>query len=248
VSLIRSRLLDRIPGVVHGFTTREGGVSQGPLASLDLAARPHESAEALAENWRRVTQALGCPGTPVLLASQVHGRAVLDGDLSEPEGGVLGEGDAVVRTTPGALVAVRVADCVPVLLASPRGVAAVHAGWRGTAAGIVQVALEHLCDRAGCVAAEVVAAVGPCISVDAYEVGEEVVAGIAGRVPPEVFVASEWERPHVDLKAANRWLLEQAGVVEVDVLPHCTWGDRRFFSHRRDGGETGRQAAVIGCC
>ena len=140
------------------------------------------------------------------------------------------------------------ADCVPVLLASPRGVAAVHAGWRGTAAGIVQVAVEHLCSRTGCRPADVLAAVGPCISVEAYEVGEEVVSGISERVPPEVFVDRCRARPHVDLKAANRWLLEDAGVLEVDVLPHCTWGDRRFFSHRRDGELTGRQAAVIGCC
>ncbi len=242
---VQSPVLRALHGVRHGFTDRSGGVSQGALASLNLAPRPGELPQALSTNWSRVTTKLGLSGAPVALVHQVHGSVVLDGDHATRADRVVGEGDGVVVTAPGVVAAVRVADCVPVLLAAPGGVAAVHAGWRGTAEAIVQVAVTTLCERTGAGRDHVVAAIGPCISVEAYEVGPEVVAGLEAVVPPEIFLQPRDPRPHVDLKAANAWLLTQAGVREVDVLPDCTMRDSGFYSHRRDGGLTGRQAGVI---
>jgi YfiH family protein len=177
--------------------------------------------------------------------SQVHGHFVLDGDGAAEAQDVVGVGDAVVVTRRGIVAAVRTADCVPILLAGPGGVAAVHAGWRGTAAAIVGKSVAALCARTGARPEQLVAAIGPCIGVGAYEVGEEVVQGIAAVVPAEVFVKPGKPRPYVDLKAANAWLLKRSGVVQIDVLPHCTFTDLGFYSHRRDGSGTGRQVGVI---
>jgi len=245
VRWVQSPELAALQGVRHGFTARSGGVSQGALGTLNLAPRPGSTPAGVAENWARVTARLALPGAPVALVHQVHGCGVLDGDGAVSASQVVGEGDAVVVTRPGVVAAVRVADCVPVLIAGPGGVAAVHAGWRGTAAGVVAAAVSVLCERTGAAPGDLVAAVGPCISAQAYEVGDEVVQGISARVPPTVFVHPGQPRPHVDLKAANAWLLVQAGVERVDVLGHCTHGDAGFYSHRRDGPATGRQAGVI---
>ena len=147
---------------------------------------------------------------------------------------------------PGVLLAVRTADCVPILLAGPGGVAAVHAGWRGTAQGILAKAVGVLGVQLGCEAREIRAAIGPSIGLDAYEVGLEVVEGIERLVPKDRFVKQKSGAIHVDLKAANRFQLEQAGVQAIDVLSDCTHQSPLFFSHRRDGPATGRMASVIG--
>jgi YfiH family protein len=182
----------------------------------------------------------------VAVVHQVHGDRVW---AAQPDGDPLvaqADADAVYTQRPGELVAVRIADCVPILIAGPGVVAAVHAGWRGTAQGIVQRAVEQISKAARCEPMDLVAAIGPCIGPAAYEVGEEVVQSIAQRVDVARFVTRTGRRPHVDLRAANGALLEQAGVLAVDILPHCTHADKAFFSHRREGPSTGRMAAVIG--
>jgi len=223
--ILASALLSAVPCVVHGFTTAEG-----PVSNLGSGAS--------AEMWASLRAALGVPEAGVALASQVHGATVL-----VPEGpGLAGEGDALTCFHPGLLVAVRIADCVPILVAGRDRVAAIHAGWRGLAAGTIAASLRALESPEG-----LVAAVGPCISWPSYEVGEEVIAGIAASgVPESVFVHEGPRRRHADLRAAAAWQLRAAGVVEVDVLPGCTFLDPRLHSHRRDGAQAGRQAAVIG--
>lgn len=245
--LVRSRLLHDVP---HGFTTRYGGVSRGPLDSLNLARRPGETDERLVENWSRVAAALGRRAEDLVLLSQVHGRAVLR--VRRPSGplAVAGEADGLVTREPGLVLAARAADCVPVLLAGPRGgerpaVGAVHSGWRGTVQDVVGAAVAALCAEAECAPAQVRAAVGPCIGLAAYEVGEEVAreleaAGLGGCVqrPPGA-------RAHADLGAAVELQLRRAGVGAVERLGICTVSDPRFYSHRGEGPETGRFAGVI---
>ncbi|MCB9761559.1 MAG: peptidoglycan editing factor PgeF [Alphaproteobacteria bacterium] len=247
--MLYSPTLARSGGVVAGFTTRRGGVSAGPLRSLNLARRPGETPQALAENWRRVGMALGVEGASVALCSQVHGDAVLDASAVGPGITSVGAADALICTRPGVLVAVRVADCVPILMAAPGAVAAVHAGWRGTAARIATKALAQLCAAAGCAPAAVVASIGPCIGPERYEVGDEVVEAMCALVPREVAVLEREPRCHVDLQAVNRALLADAGVGQVEILRRCTASEPdHFYSHRRDGAATGRQAGVIGLC
>jgi YfiH family protein len=158
------------------------------------------------------------------------------------------EADAAICTTPGILLAVRVADCVPVLVASPHGVAVAHAGWRGAAAGVVSCAVAALVEETGDSPTEMTAAIGPHISGRVFEVGDEVVEALrkAG-IPERLFLR---ERPHrrplVDLCAAVEWQLLEGGVLRVDPMGLCTVMDHRFFSHRREGPHTGRTAGIIG--
>jgi YfiH family protein len=245
--LQRSALLSEDPAVVHGFTTRHGGVSTGPLTSLNLARRGGETDAALDQNWARITAALGMPGAPVGLGSQTHGVTILDGDATTGAGRVeLGEGDAIVLTKPGALIAVRVADCVPILLSAPGAVAAVHAGWRGTVAGIAERALAVLTERAGVPPDAVRAAIGPAIGPCCYEVGDEVVTALLAVAPEAIALRPGPRRPHADLRAVNEALLRAAGVRQVEQVGPCTRCSPDHYSHRREGEATGRFAGVIG--
>jgi purine-nucleoside/S-methyl-5'-thioadenosine phosphorylase / adenosine deaminase len=246
--LLRAAALSRVLGVVHGFTTRLGGVSEGPLRSLNLARRPGEQEGRLRENWRRVGAALlpGLGAERMALVDQVHGAQVLEATRPTGPLATLGPADALITTRPGVVLAVRTADCAPVLLAAPGGVAAIHAGWRGVAGGVVTAAVEALCARAHVDPSQVRAAVGPCIGPAAFEVGDEVLDALEPAVPLfERCLTRPGPRPHVDLARAIRHQLRAAGVGEVDVVAYCTAGRSELFSHRADGPDTGRQAAVI---
>ncbi len=228
--LLRSPLLDRRADLGHGFTTRQ-----------DTAGRPLDLGPGASPGvWAGVAEAAGLPGAPVALVSQVHGRVVWEVEVP----GLAGEGDALITERPDLLLAVRIADCVPVLLAGPGVVAAVHAGWRGVAAGVIAATLDRLGARG-----PFVAVIGPSIGVERYEVGEEVIAGIVSAGVPEAICCRRdlGPRPHAAVAAAAAWQLRQGGVNVVDQLPYCTAADpSRFFSFRRDGAGQGRLAAVIG--
>lgn len=235
------------PGVVHGFTTRVGGVSTGPLASLNLAPREGEEPERLRENWRRVAEALAPHLDPsrVTVLHQVHGPGVVR--VTEPPGHavVAAEADASWTTERDVILAVRVADCVPVLIAGEGVVGAAHAGWRGVATGVVPALVEAMRTTG---VRELTAAIGPCIHPDAFEVGPEVVEGLVqAGLPREVVVhhLGPRGRPQVDLVACVTHQLREAGVDVVEVVDRCTASDPELYSHRRDGPATGRSAGVI---
>ncbi|GJQ28930.1 MAG: laccase domain protein [Phycisphaerae bacterium] len=256
--VLTSPVLARV-GVPHAFTTRVGGVSRGVFASLnfgnpmDLVGDRRDPPEHIAENFRRVLAAIGASGREVVQVYQVHGlaaRVFRRGDPSRdagPDGPIDFKADALITDDPARVVAVRVADCAPVLLASADGrvVAAVHAGWRGVVAGVLPaavLAMRHLG------AGNLVAAVGPCIGPEAFEVGPEVLAEFRRVFGPEAPVRERADgKGHVDLKAALASQAREAGVDLIDVLPHCTARDAmRFFSHRRERGVTGRMVGLIG--
>ena len=227
--MLTSPLLTAVPGVAHGFSTRLG--PRGADLDLGVGAGPAD--------WAWVAERVGLPGAPVALISQVHGDSV----VRAYGGGAAGIADAVFTEEKGLLVAVRVADCVPILVAGDGVVGAIHAGWRGVAAGVIGQAVEAMgTGRA------LLAAVGPCISVDAYEVGEEVVQGILGQgTPEEIFLRRDLgSKAHVDLGAAVVWQLQRAGVSQVHVGGWCTWLRQDLHSFRRDGAASGRSAAIIG--
>lgn len=242
--MLRSPLLRSFQ---HGFSTREGGVSLGDLSSLNLAFRGQETRESLEENWRRVLAHIGFVGgaDQVALLDQIH-----EGTVAHIEAGgglfnTVAVADGAVTASEDVVLAVRTADCVPVLFGAPGGVGVAHAGWRGVAASVASRTLERLCALTGDKPGEVIAVIGPHISTEAYEVGDEVVDGIvASGVPREHFVV-ERLKPHVSLYKAVRYQLEAVGVGQVGTMDCCTFGDARFFSHRRDGAHTGRLASVI---
>ena len=234
------------PSRVHAFvTTRNGGVSRGASASLDVG---HASLDgmladergAVVENRRRVQAFL--PSAPVWL-SQVHGHdvAIMGANKNAPPP----RADAAVTRETNVVLAVRVADCMPVLFADRDAsvVAAAHAGWRGLASGV----LENTLSAMDCDPAEIVAWLGPAIGREAFEVGADVRDAFVGRDPgaDSAFAAKSPGKWLCDLEALARMRLAQAGVRSVAGGGLCTYSDRtRFFSYRRDGA-TGRMAAFI---
>lgn len=268
-TLIRSRVLEHVP---HAFTTRLGGVSSGPAGVFEslnfgnpgeLPIEQRDPMENIRENWRRVMSAIGSARRELVEVHQVHGAVVhivRRGERAHA-GPRDTRADAIVTDDPTRLIAVRVADCAPVLLASADGriAGAVHAGWRGVLAGVATAAVAAMRELAprSC-AAGLAAAIGPCISAEALEVGPEVAAEferVFGTGTRHVR-AGAGDRAYVDLKGALAEQMADCGLSRsaIDVLPHCTYRDERlFFSHRRashahPGGIalTGRMAAVIG--
>jgi YfiH family protein len=226
-----------LPGVRAVFTTRRGGVSEGPYASLNLGLLTADEPERVRLNRARLAGRLGLR---LAMGRQVHGTDIRE--VSEPtigsDGAALLElpaSDGQLTSTPALAPIVLVADCLPIALAAPGAVAMLHAGWRGLAGGIVAAGLQRLRRLAGS-GADVSAAIGPGAGGCCYEVGPEVHAAF-GRPP---------QRALLDLKAVAREQLEAAGVGTVHDIGLCTMcsDPALFFSHRRDGGITGRQAGI----
>ena len=205
----------------------------------------------------QLAEVVGFPLERLYQVTQVHGAAVqLVGPDDAQETVRAVEADALVAppSSPEVAVAVRVADCIPLLLADPvsGAVAAVHAGWRGTVARVVDAAIDHMARHARARPTDLLAAIGPHIRADAFEVGEEVAEQIAAEAHGADVVRRGYDKPHVDLAAVVRAQLEARGVARahVDDVGGCTWSEpERFFSYRRDGGRAGRHLGVVvaGC-
>jgi YfiH family protein len=238
------------PAGVQGFvTTRNGGTSEGAAHSLDLGhAAPDPNARARAaidENRRRVQAFL--PSRPAWLA-QVHGAEVSVVDaaaIARADGSTVARADAAVTWQPDVVLAVRVADCLPVLLADRDGTAIgiAHAGWRGLASGV----LENTVAAMHCPPARIAAWLGPAIGPGAFEVGADVHEAFVKEDPDAAaaFVATSPRKWHADLFALARRRLTRTGVRAVAGGELCTHSNpSRFFSFRRDG-TSGRMAAFL---
>jgi YfiH family protein len=240
--------------VPHGFTVRAGGVSEGPFASLNLSVAVGDAPEAVERNYARLSRAVGVAPSAWRRVSQVHGDAVVRAPEWQGAEGLpppCATADGVWTDTPGLVVGVLTADCVPVLLVDPDGrrVAAVHAGWKGTAARIAARAVEALVAQ-GARAERLLAATGPCIQRCCYEVGAELGARFEAAFGPGVAERTDPEHARLDLVEAVGRTLREAGLQDAHVqrLPHCTACDAsRFFSHRRDAGRTGRHLSFARC-
>ncbi len=230
-------------GVRAVFTLRTGGVSAGRYASLNLGARLGDDALAVAENRRRVAGELALPAEPLWL-SQVHGTTVVDAD-HQRAGAPAPQGDAAVTRRAGRVLAVLVADCLPVLLARRDGaaVAVAHAGWRGLAAGVLEATIAAI----GGAGDELLAWLGPAIGPAHFEVGEEVRWAFCGRdaSAADAFAPNERGRWQCDLQRLAHQRLWALGLRSIHSEPRCTFGEAgSFYSFRRDG-ITGRMAALI---
>lgn len=247
----------RAPGpewadVAHGFTGRAGGVSAGPYQSLNLSFAVGDDPEHVARNWDVVRAAVP-RSTAFAQMRQVHGRTVR---VATPGKLDLGAADAAIAATPGVAVSVLTADCVPVLLSAAAGsiVAAVHAGWRGTAVDVVGDTVRLFESQFGVSPATIDAALGPAIGACCYAVGSDVVDAMreqpalvaAGASVVAADAGGAWR---VDLRAANRALLGAAGLDgdRIRSVGPCTrCRANAFFSHRAaGGGPSGRQLTWI---
>jgi polyphenol oxidase len=216
--------LAAIPGLVHGFEQR----------------RPEGGAETREEGRARLAAALAAKGR-LLLLKQVHGCAV----QAAPWNG-RPEADAAVADRPGLLLGIETADCLPVLIVDPwrRAVAAAHAGWRGTAAGVARAAVDALV-ASGSDPADLLAALGPGIGPCCYEVGDE----LKDKFSPAFFRPGPRGRPHLDVRAANRHQLEEAGLRAEGIhsVDHCTYCQPDLYhSYRREGRGAGRMINFVG--
>lgn len=242
--LLRAQLFPS--SIIHGFTTRVGGVSRGRFATLNVGSRWGDEPEAVAENRRRVAITAEFELERLVCVRQIHGDIVLAAD----EVDVSSEADALwcgrMQTDARAVVGVMTADCVPILLCDRDAsvVAAVHSGWKGTVANIAARTVETLV-AAGVAAEDLLVAIGPCIEVGAFEVGEEVAERFDAR-----FVDRErGPKPHVDLVACVRAQLEHAGIPanQIERVGSCTHANPDlYFSYRRDGAGIGQQLSLIG--
>ncbi|MBL8377053.1 MAG: peptidoglycan editing factor PgeF [Burkholderiales bacterium] len=228
------------PGVRGFVTTRSGGVSTGPYASMNLGSRSGDLADHIARNRALLREYL--PADAAWLR-QVHGAQVV---VARPEGGEA-EADASVAHGPGAVCAVLVADCMPVFLADRDGgvVGLAHAGWRGLSGGVIEATVRAM----GTDPARLMAWLGPAIGPSQFEVGNDVrdafvardvAAGAAFRPYPQR--PGKWL---ADLGQLARQRLAAIGVPAVGGGGMCTVEDARFFSHRRDRGVSGRMAALL---
>jgi len=291
---LSSARLASIPWLVHAFSTRRGGLSQPPAAGLNLGFTPSDQRELVEENRRRFYAELKVSGFAMAAVRQTHSSQsfIVERDQQNrlayrspgtettlPRATDPPQADGLMTADPGVLLTIRIADCLPLLLVDPsrRIVAAVHAGWRGALARIVEKAIGDLRRDFGSDPRRLVAAIGPCIHACCYEVGQEVVEAFHGS-----FAAADsffqplperspgWADRHtvlfslacppghapehvpagrLDLPGVVRHQLLAAGLVpanidETDLCTACL--PDLFFSHRRDGGSTGRQCAAIG--
>jgi polyphenol oxidase len=248
IELLRSSLLAGIPGVSHAFTTRNGGISPEPFASLNLSARVGDDKTNVESNRTALLGAIGRSAAVLVLPKQVHGDTVVE--VTHEASRVI-QADGVWTRDRSTALAVLVADCVPILMSAAGGkvVAAVHAGWRGTRDHVAARAIERLA-AAGYPPGTVTVALGPAIGPCCYDIGTDVAQELRQAYPQAgnaIRMAAD-NRLVVDLWDLNRQALIGAGVpaANIDVMGECTaCHPARFFSHRRDKGRCGRQAAVI---
>ncbi len=233
---------DLPPGVRAAFTTRLGGMSVAPWDSFNLATHVDDNPEHVAANRARLRDLLGLGSEPFWL-NQVHGVEVAG--LAAKLASAAPDADASVTSRPGMACVVMVADCLPVLFTTLDGsrVGAAHAGWRGLASGV----LEQTVRAIGVPGNQLRAWLGPCISSEHFEVGDEVREEFARKFASahSYFERNARGRWQADLIGLARHCLETSGVVDVSGGKWCTYRDReRFYSHRRDG-KCGRNAALV---
>ena len=250
--LERSRLLRLASPGSAACRTRSARASAGsrppPFDSLNLGnpngCDVQDDYARIYQNYKLFQAAIGVEGRERCWVHQVHGPVVIDARRDQPfTGGV--KADAMVSDHPNRALSVRTADCVPILLASDDGqtVAAVHAGWRG----VIAEAVVHAARMIG--AKSLVAAIGPCIGIDAFEVGGEVLEQFENAFGRDVVSRRREDgKGHVDLRAGVRQHLLQLGIPEdrIDISDRCSARHaNEFFSHRREHGVTGRMASII---
>ena len=245
-------------GTAHGFSTRLGGVSPAPMDSLNLGASRGDAPANLRENFTRFCAATGADANALVKNQQIHSdiiRPVTRADIMDsPASPGVFEADGLITNEPGVCLTIFSGDCIPILLYDPvrRCIAAAHAGWRGTAAGIAARAAEAMVRDYGCQAGQILAAIGPGIGPCCFETHIDVPDGLRAGLGPdaEPFIRplSQEGKYSVDLKAANAKWLELAGLrrEHIALCPACTACNLDvFWSHRVQGSQRGSMAAII---
>lgn len=237
---LKPEIFKHISSLVAGVSTRHGGKSQAPYHSLNLGVHTEDQAEIIQENISLLCQSLGIKPQQLARSFQTHQDLIWE--CEQPD--YLSGFDAIISTQTNIYSAVGIADCCPVLLVDPvqKITAAIHAGWKGSVLGIVPKTAHLLISKYQCVPENILAYIGPCISLAHFEVGDEV----AAQFPEDCKLkpANKW---HVDLKKHHANQLQQVGISQIEISPWCTVEhNEHFFSHRKEQGITGRMLAFAG--
>ena len=235
--VVRPAIFQTIPGLVAGVSTRHGGLSKAPYTSLNLGVHTDDDTAVIEQNLSLFCADLGVSSADLARSYQVHGDKIWVTGRAGYQSGF----DAMISVQPGVFAGVGIADCTPILLADPvtRVCAAIHAGWKGTVAQIVHKTASSMI-KGGSNPVDILAYIGPCISLENFEVGDEV----AEQFEFKVKRGTRW---HVDLKATNAVQLQALGISQIEISDYCTVANNdAFYSHRKEQGITGRMLAVIG--
>ncbi len=230
--------------VIAAQSTRQGGMSLPPYSSMNLGLFVNDKCENVIKNRELFFGKLGIDPEHIVLSKHVHGIKVYVGNFP-----IVTEGyDALITNKTNLFLAVSIADCTPILIYDNKNnaVAAIHAGWKGTVAGIIKHTLQKMNEIYGTKGADCLAYIGACIGCDNFEVGEEVAHHFDDAFKKSNTQKQKW---FVDLKSTNKKQLLDFGIPSenIEISPYCTFKDETlFFSHRRDKGMTGRMMAVIG--
>jgi polyphenol oxidase len=246
---LKHRTWERRGAPLHGFLGRRGGKSAGAFGGLNLSFRVGDDPALVKDNFCDVKKAVGVHNLKVVTMKQVHGDRIAD--VADSNIKEIGEADGMVAERPGIFLGVLTADCAPILFAVPelKLAAVVHAGWRGTLAGIAPKMVRHLKERYGVAPERIEAALGPTIGPCCYEIGADVAGPLIEKCgdAAKTSMHARRGRQFLDIRELNRCQLEAAGIAprRIAVVGPCTSCDKDFFSYRRDK-VTGRQLSLIG--
>ena len=260
VTFLTYPVFEEMPEIVHGFSTRLGGVSEGIYSSMNLSFTRGDKEEAVKENYRRIAAAIGFEMESIVTSDQTHTanvRRITEEDrgngITKPR--PYKDVDGMVTNVPSIVLATFYADCVPLYFVDPvhKAIGLSHSGWRGTVAKIGKVTVEKMREEYGTKPEEIYAAVGPSICQDCYEVSEDVAEEFRHAFCPEhwgaLFYKKENGKYQLNLWEANRIVFLEAGIPEDHIsMPNlCTCCNPEFlFSHRASKGKRGNLGAFLG--
>lgn len=251
---------EKLEGIIHGFSTRLGGVSREIYSSMNLSFTRGDEEEAVKENYRRIAQAIGFRTDDIVTSDQTHTANVRKVTEADRGKGITvprdyQDVDGMVTNVPGLVLTTFYADCVPLYFADPvkRVIGLSHSGWRGTVAKIGKVTVEKMKEEYGCHPEDILAAIGPSICQDCYEVSEDVIeefkTAFAGEYQERLYYKKKNGKYQLNLWETNRLIFLEAGIPEANIsMPGiCTCCNPEFlFSHRASHGKRGNLAAFLG--
>ena len=256
VTWLSYQAFEQFPDIVHAFSTRLGGVSQGIYSSMNLSFTRGDDDAAVYENYRRLAEAVGFSAEDIVTSDQTHTanvRVITEEDrgngITKPR--PYTDVDGMVTNVPGLVLATFYADCVPLYFVDPvhRAIGLAHSGWRGTVAGMAACMVLYMQEHFHSRPEELVTAIGPSICADCYEIGEDVAEQFRGHFPEKVMQKGKTPGKYqLDLWQANRSILLNAGVLpeHIAVTDVCTCHNPEYlFSHRASHGQRGNLAAFL---
>ena len=260
VTFLTYPAFEKLPGFVHGFSTRLGGVSEGIYSSMNLSFTRGDEEEVVRENYRRISSALGFEPEDIVTSDQTHTanvRVITEKDrgngITRPR--PYRDVDGMITNVPGLVLATFYADCVPLYFIDPvhKAVGLSHSGWRGTAAGIGQETVKRMQENYGSRPEDIYGAIGPSICQECYEVSEDVILefqkSFSEEIWPSLFYKKENGKYQLNLWEANRQIFLRSGILpeHISMPGICTCCNPEFlFSHRASKGKRGNLAAFLG--